>query len=349
MIKFPSINQFRNVVKQVQHTSRFIGSDENGNAVYDINKEIKTLNFLGTVKLHGTNAAVVYDVATKEFQFQSRERVLNLQQDNAGFMLNMLSKTEIFEECLTGLINIPNLPKPDTIAVYGEWCGGSIQKGVAISGLEKMFVIFAIKMVYGSASIWVPAELFRVFHFPEHNIYDVTTFPTFKVSIDFNNPELVQNTLVELTEKVEAECPVGKHFGVSGIGEGIVYRCTDVLWESSDYWFKVKGEKHSASKVKKLASVDVESITALNEFVDNVVTESRLEQGLHNLVNEQLKPFEMSSMGDFIRWINADVIKEEMDTIIANQFDPKKLGKPISDKCRKWYIAKLNAEIFYTI
>ena len=30
----------------------------------------------------------------------------------------------------------------DYCAIYGEWCGGNIQKGVAINGLNKMFVIF---------------------------------------------------------------------------------------------------------------------------------------------------------------------------------------------------------------
>jgi hypothetical protein len=51
----------------------------------------------------------------------------------------------------------------------------------------------------------------------------------------------------------------------------------------------------------------------------------------------------MSSMGDFIRWVYGDVIKEESDTIAASGFDVKKLGVPIANASRKWYVEKLNA------
>jgi hypothetical protein len=117
-----------------------------------------------------------------------------------------------------------------------------------------------------------------------------------------------------------------------------------VTYDSTEYWFKVKGEKHSVSKVRTLAAVDVEAINALNEFVDSVVTESRLEQGLDNLVREQRKPFEMTSLGDFIRWVYNDVVKEEADTIEASGFDAKKLGGPIANVARKWYINRYNAQ-----
>jgi hypothetical protein len=151
--------------------------------------------------------------------------------------------------------------------------------------------------------------------------------------------------MVKITEQVESECPVGKHFGVSGCGEGVVWIPVDLKWKSPDHWFKVKGEKHSVSKVKTLAPVDIEAVRSLNEFVDNVVTEARLEQGLHNLINEQQKPFEMTSMGDFIRWVFNDIVKEESDTIVANQFNPKQLGGPIATKSRLWFINKLNSEM----
>jgi hypothetical protein len=113
-------------------------------------------------------------------------------------------------------------------------------------------------------------------------------------------------------------------------------------WNDSGTWFKCKGEKHSVSKVKTLAAVDVEAVENMREFVKSVVTEARLEQGLDNLVREQLLPFEMKSMGDFIRWVYNDVLKEEMDTIIANQIDPKKLGSAIANEARPWFIKKFN-------
>jgi hypothetical protein len=88
--------------------------------------------------------------------------------------------------------------------------------------------------------------------------------------------------------------------------------------------------------------VDVEAVENIRAFVAATVTEARLEQGLDNLVREQLLPFEMKSMGDFIRWVYNDVLKEEMDTIVASQIDTKKLGSAIANEARPWYIKKFN-------
>ena len=74
----------------------------------------------------------------------------------------------------------------------------------------------------------------------ESNIYFINRFPTFEVEIDFNRPELIQNTLVDLTIQVENECPVAKVFGFDNtVGEGIV-------WYNHEHGlrFKVKGELH---------------------------------------------------------------------------------------------------------
>jgi hypothetical protein len=148
--------------------------------------------------------------------------------------------------------------------------------------------------------------------------------------------------MIEITEAVEKECPVGKHFGVSAIGEGVVWTCVSPGWNDSGTWFKVKGEKHANSKVRTLAAVDVEAVENMRSFVDSVVTEARLEQALDNLVREQLLPFEMKSMGDFIRWVYNDVMKEEIDTIVANQIDTKKLGSAVANVARPWFIQKFN-------
>jgi hypothetical protein len=93
-----------------------------------------------------------------------------------------------------------------------------------------------------------------------------------------------------------------------------------------------------------MAAVDVEAARAISEFVDSTVTENRLVQGLQNLTGEQLKPFEMTSLGDFIRWVFNDILKEEADVIAASGFDQKKLRGPIANKARQWYVKRLNEE-----
>ena len=347
MIKFPSISQFRNVVRHVQQQSRFAGKDENGDAIYDTSRELPTLEFRGTVKLHGTNAGIVYDVKTGAFEFQSRERVLAIGNDNAGFALAMSNTDDVLEFIMASIYTQfgrgeTNLSK---IAVFGEWCGAGIQKGVAVSALPKMFVIFAAKLIReeGFEDSWVDVNKCYEISHPAYKIYSIFDFPTYVVNIDFSRPELAQNEMIALTEEVEAECPVGAAFDEFGIGEGVVWTCVTPGWNDSGTWFKVKGEKHSTSKVRTLASVDVEAVATMHEFVDNVVTEARLEQGLDNLVREQQKPFEMTSMGDFIRWVFNDIMKEELDVIVASQIDPKKIGGLVANKARPWFVKRLNS------
>lgn len=322
MKKFPSIDQYRNVIKQVRLKHDYQGKDEEGNPVYKHLSDYPKLDFLGTVKLHGTNAAIVKYV-NGEIDFQSRERVLTLEQDNAGFMLSMKSKNLDF---LWEKFNPEN-----HVAIYGEWCGKGIQKGVAISELPvKKFVIFGVKV----DDSWV--------HFSSNlcdntqDIYNVLQFPTYKVEIDFQNPELIQNKLIDLTIQVEEECPVGKAFGISGIGEGIVFTCVNDL----DLKFKSKGEKHSSSKVTKLNSIDTESLEGINSFVELAVTENRLNQGFKYLEEMGLSQ-DSKSTGDFISWVVKDVLKEETDTIIANQLDVKKVKSLVAVKARMWYLNKV--------
>ena len=318
MIKYPSIEQFRNIIRAVQSQHDYQGKDENGDNIYLHTSDYPTLSFKGTVKLHGTNAGIVRykDGSTV---YQSRERELSLLSDNAGFAAAMMG-------CDLEFL-FKDVEFNEYIAIYGEWCGGNIQKGVAINGLSKMFVIFGIKV--DDKSI----ELNPALHSNEQNIYNILQFPTYEIEIDFNNPEYAQNKLIELTLEVEKECPVGKHFGNIGIGEGIVFQAVD----NQDFKFKSKGELHSSSKVKTLNSVDVESLEGVNDFVELAVSKNRLKQGLTWLQENQF-PLDAKSTGDFVKWVVSDVFKEESDTIVANKLDAKKVRSAISVKARNWFL-----------
>ncbi len=56
--KFPSIEQFRDCIRDITDHTRYVGRDENKKPIYDISKPLPKIEFCGTVKLHGTNAAV---------------------------------------------------------------------------------------------------------------------------------------------------------------------------------------------------------------------------------------------------------------------------------------------------
>lgn len=338
MHKFPEIEQFRNVIQQVNHRVRYRGTDENGNAIIDEGQvDMPSLRFRGTVKLHGTNAAIIYtwDMLKHDYVMhaQSRKNIITPLSDNAGFaaFAHTINSESILNKIEKGLSNDMNYT-PEVIKVFGEWCGGNIQKGVALSGLDKMFVIFAIKV----DDNWISDEKLSKIKSPEERVYNILDYPSHVIDIDFNNPQNSTNKLVELTNEVEAMCPVGKSFGNEGIGEGIVWKCITEGWSQSRYWFKVKGEKHQSSKTKTLAPVDIERVNGIKELVSNLVTESRLEQGLEQLRMENLE-ISRKNIGFFLKWINADIVKEDLDTIMGNGFEPKELNGEISKIAREWF------------
>ena len=343
---YPSIGQFANTIRHVKQKTRFFGLDETGAPIYN-NDPLPKIKYIGTVKTHGTNAALVYDVESETFGFQSRERVLSLEQDNAGFMLFMSSKLEELKFLSNEILSeFPELEKPSKVVVYGEWAGSNIQKGVAVNGLPKMFIIFGVKFVYdyetdedGIGTVWVDRSRLSHIQNPDVLIFNILNFPTYEVEIDFERPEIAQNIMSELVLAVEAECPIGKAFGNSGIGEGLVFSPKESI-DDSGYWFKAKGAKHSASKVKKLVSIDIESIESIRAYVEMFVTENRMEQMFDKLTRELLLEPIMTSMGEFIRLVYADCIKESQDEIVKNQLDVKKLGSPIANVARRWYVNK---------
>ena len=339
MIKFPSIEQFRTVVSNVNRHFNFVGLDENGEAIYDPTLPKPVITFKGTVKLHGTNASVSFN-APSGMWAQSRENIITPEKDNAGFAFfahsNETALMRFFHDVAAN--NNIDMHK-NTITIYGEWAGGNIQKGVGICNLPKSFFIFGVKItphteneeeLKANPAYWVDYSYLKN---NEVKIYNINDYPTYSIDIDFNMPQLVQNQLSELTIAVEEECPVAKAFGFSGIGEGIVWSAE---FKGNVHRFKVKGEKHSSSKVKTLAAVDVEKLNSIKDFVDYAVSESRFNQALENVFPNN-EPIDVKKMGDVIRWVVNDVIKEEMDTLVENQLEPKEINKYVSSKVREMF------------
>lgn len=307
-VRFPSIGQYKNIVKHVRANAEWVGEST-----------LPTIDFIGTVKLHGTNSAIVFN-ADGTTHYQSRDRILTIEQDNAGFCMwgerNSSALTDVADA-----IWLEDSPKQ--IAIFGEWCGGNIQSSVALRDLPKMFVVFRITMVYdNNGEITTvdlsPSVIIQHMHLVNHpDIKCIYDFPHWMVSIDFNNPAFYQNQLVDITTAVENECPVGKQLGVSGVGEGVVW------WNhTTNLTFKVKGSKHSVTKVhtlKNIAAVDIEVLNQVKELADMVITPARVQQGADKLVEQGLS-VDIQHTGSFIKWIVADCIKEERDVIISSGF-----------------------------
>lgn len=357
---FPSIEQFRTTVKKV--------SDRASHASIPR----PTINFTGTVKLHGSNAAVSCSLGNvNSYWAQSRSNIITPEDDNAGFASFVKKEEETFKILLASAADtyfgtVGAGSDQSIISIFGEWCGGNIQKGVALENLPKMFVIFGITVSSGtndfgetmhhwfdrhevdtvmrSMVIKLPDGGITLHSMPD-TIKCIFYFPTWKIAIDFAAPELVQNKLGEITQAVEECCPVSAALGVNGTGEGVVwsaFACDNphLTIRLDDLNFKVKGEKHSVSKVKTLASVDVEKISSIKEFVASVVTEARLLQGMQTLKQQGLA-ITNKNTGAFIKWVTADVIKEEADTITGNGLDLKEIMPVVSRVARDWFLTHL--------
>jgi len=313
-IPFPEIQQFRNTIRTVRERAEHDGLP------------LPTLTFVGSVKLHGTNASVVFP-PEGGYYCQSRSQIITPEQDNAGFAAWVRDNISLFSK----------LDKSGVV-VYGEWCGQGIQKGVAISLVPRQFIVFAVRIMDGEWMNRVGIAL-TVGNYLQ-TIYD---YPTWTLDIDFNHPEEVQNRLAELTQKVEEECPVGKAFGISGTGEGIVWQpLHDDNFNTSGLAFKVKGEKHSETKVKVLAAVDVEKMNSLNELVDSILTEHRLEKKIESLI-EQGGGLDIKQTGDFLKLVGKDVYKEEADTIAASGFKDGEVVGAVQKKAKQFWMKKLSS------
>jgi hypothetical protein len=172
---------------------------------------------------------------------------------------------------------------------------------------------------------------------PENKIYNIEDYKTFSVDIDFNNPQLSQNRIIELTIEVEDECPVGKAFGHEGIGEGIVF--SHMTADGKIYRFKSKGLKHAgASKVKVLKAVDDVKLNKIVEVVNQVCTQSRLDQAFTaacDLMNGGI--IDRKHLGNYIRLVIADVLKEEMEVIAEAGLEPKDINAKISEVARQFF------------
>jgi hypothetical protein len=331
---YPKIAQFRNVVSNINREITFNGLDEDGNAIYDPSIKKPILTFKGTVKLHGTNASVCFN-SKDGFWIQSRNNIITLENDNAGFAFFAENRKSEFLTLLEILADEDDdIDSECTISIYGEWAGKGIQKSVGISKLDKAFYVFGVKVSKPQDekfnAYWIDSSNVRN---TECRIFNVEDYETYSIDVDFNMPQLAQNKFGEITEKVENECPISKAFGIdNGLGEGVVW---SVKYKDNVHRFKVKGDKHSVTKVKKLASVDVEKLKTIQDFISYSVTENRFNQAIENVFGK--KNLDVKKMGDFIRWFVKDIATEEMDTMIENGLEPKDVNKYISTKVREMF------------
>jgi len=333
---FPKIRQYHQVLRDMKLHSQYVGKDEEGNPIYDSTKELPIIRFDGRVKLHGTNSAIVFS-PDGSFYCQSRENVIDEIKDNAGFAHWVNKDGYKIWDNLHYSINQPDANTVKYIILFGEWCGGSIQKGVALNELSKRFVLFGVKVIFeDESSYWLEESLIP--EIPELNIYNISKYKSFQVEVDLNRPDRAIDTMISLTTEVGDICPFAKEFGVEGIGEGIVWRPVDD--PSYSFAFKTKDERHSKSKVKKLPTVDVVKMDNLQQAVETYIHEDRLQQIYDKIVLTEVDK-SPQKIGDFIRLLVEDAWEEEGDAIRASDISRKEFGAATSKVAARWFQEKL--------
>lgn len=371
---YPKIGQFRNVIKSLILRTQYAGQDEDDRPIYDTDKELPFVVFRGTTKLHGTSSGVGHS-ATGEIWFQSRNRVITPEDDNAGFARTFSEddRPAFLQGFFMHLRREMMINTAHDLVLFGEWCGQGIMKGDAVCSVaKKRFVIFELKEITpeGEDNVYHTVDHFwRRDHvgnpdpdshptiggveMPIANIHD---YGGYGFTLDLANPEGAVKDIDQLTNDVDARCPYGQWHGVDGRGEGIVWRASssDVTFgttrsgESPDddtvYRFKSKGANHSESESsgkKQKTSVAPEKLESIEKFVEYAVTERRLEQGWGELGENPSQ----KDTGKFIGWMSKDINDEESDVLEESGLTMKEVGGTVANAVRQWFFAKLNAEV----
>jgi len=342
MIKYNKIGDLKKVTRSIKDQASYEGA-----------AKLPTIEFDATEKIHGTNAAVCYS-NSDGFWVQSRERVLTIAEDNLGCAYAAYQHEDEWVELLISLAKSHKVDlDSEIVTIYYEWAGGSIQKKCALTGLDKRAMIFAHAKI---SPLMPDPKIVESEHQParwidtidddgnyimntEVEIYNVLAYDQWRLAIDFNNPELAVNALLETLHKNELNSPVGKCMGIeNNILEGMVW--TGRNTDNTLLKFKVKGEKHASSKVRTLKPVDNVKEQAKNDLVTKVVTALRLEQAWQHFFganNEKKRP-EKTDMGNFLRWIHNDIMEECLDDYFEAGIEPKELNGKVSQAAKIWFL-----------
>jgi len=341
-IPFPSIEQLRNVVHAIGLQAAYVGEGPNEEPLYDNTRPLPAIAFTGTVKLHGTNMSVAHN-AQDGMWFQSRETVIRVGKDDTGFARFAEANAVSFKKLIDRIHVDNNLSDADTVSIYGEWAGRGIQKGndIAIGELEKAFYIFAIKVARPQdpkfAAYWVDCAPYSD---KEQRIFNINDYGHYSIEIDFSNPGAAQAELGEITMAVELECPVARAFGVTGVGEGVVWVGD---YAGVIYRFKTKGDKHKVAKTRELVPVAAEKLETYTDFVDYAVTPARLDQAIRIVCGDADK-VSMRDIGAVIKWMSDDIRKEETDTLQANGLTFAEVSKHIIARTKEMFSSVVNSK-----
>lgn len=344
MVKFQKISEFADVYRAMVSVATFQKLDTDGEPIYRGLGDGDIVIAEVSIKLHGTNAGYTLD-RERGLYFQSREREVTIDHDNAGFALwsSFPERKQFIESFLRNLLEARE--EITSVTLFGEFCGKGIQKGVACSQVDKFFAPFALRVTLKNGESF-EAENWKEIESKELGIIPVSWYQT---SFSLKEPQDFIDTINQQVGEIENEDPfMLEKFGVSGIGEGVVVKCwvgcaRGVSTRFQGFRFKAKGEKHRVTKTAKAASVSNVSLEDAYKFAEYAATENRVLQAIDTL---GLPDLTKSHIPSVIKWVIEDIKSEEMPRIeeLGNKGIPfKAIQGAISKEAVKHYL-KISGE-----
>lgn len=302
--------------------------------------------YRGTIKLHGTNVTLIFRAGSTTPTYQSRNRIITLDDDNQGTVAHLPATVVI--PLVHQITRIHGSKSFTQIMVAGELCGKGIQHGAAVATMPRLFCIFGICI----DGIWVDMARYASVAAPQARVFNIMNYRTWEVKIDMGgNTGAVYQQMMAYTEEVWKQCPFGASFvdadgaPVVGAGEGIV-------------WTLIPEARHDASVKKELVNFKTKTdafVTAASRprvpptkaladvsdraarFLEYAVSERRLEQGVEYM-REMKRPMEKANVAEFIKWVVEDTMREEVGMMIEMKADEKVVRKLVGRKAGRFWV-----------
>jgi hypothetical protein len=314
--KWPSINKFSDVYRHAQRTGT------------------ENVTLRGKIKLHGTNAAI--RIKDNVLTGQKRSSDVAIGNDNAGFAV-WLDKVDYIGGAYY-----------DDMIIFGEWAGPGIQSGDAVTSIpHKKFFVFALTSADMTVVVLEPVAIQAVIAAAFGDNTDIMVLPwyseptTINMMIQSQAQDFVSDATKVVDEVIGVEDPYIKEmFGVSGVGEGLVYYAVDRHEDWAGWMFKIKSETHSVNSSKKRDHVAPEKPEGVDDFIEMFFTENRFEQ----MLNETLDGVaDRKRTGDFLKAVMSDVHKESVNEMELVDFEWKDVAKYSVVKTKNWLFAQADS------
>lgn len=250
---------------------------------------LPNFNFLGSIKLHGMNSAIVYN-PDGTMHWQSRNHAITLADDKTGFA-NWYTLTVPENQQYTLRQKVVEMFLEDdiidhTITIMGEFAGRGINKNMAIHELEKAFYIFGVSIESPDGIVnWLSFDRVADLSLEDYRIFNIYHFPTYFINVDFGNIDATKEDLDAAVNAVAESCPVARHFGVNSSGEGIVWLAET---DQGPLRFKMVADafKERISQPKERKAKDA---TPFQQAVLQFVVEARMEKVIASMEEEGIE------------------------------------------------------------